>query len=268
VTHTDPFGAVRRRQEVAGASPLLVYPAYEEVTVLPSAVQRIGIIRHSPLVGHGDEFYALRAYEEGDDLRKVHWPSSLRKGELVIRQEELLAEPRALIVLDTTQSKHKGTGAGASLEAAVSAAASIGILSLRRRMRIEVVTNDGPMLQTRHPTEEQLLEGLALVTLSRKSIGRALDRSFRPRSGRPALIVVITPDLRREDVRSIALRSRNSAAGAIVWIDANSFEASQTRKRRKPAMSRVLPFPVVPLHAGDSFRSVWHTAIKDVALAR
>jgi uncharacterized protein (DUF58 family) len=270
VTHTDPFGAVRRRQDVAGSTPLLVYPAYEEVSVLPTAVQRIGIIRHSPLVGHGDEFYALRAYEEGDDLRKVHWPSSLRKGELVIRQEELLAEPRALIVLDTTPTKHKGAGAGASLEAAVSACASVGILALRRRMRLEVVTNEGPLLPTRHPSEDQLLEGLALVGLGRGSIGRAVQHAHRPRAGRPALVVVITPDLRRDDVRAIALRSRNSAAGAIVWIDASTFEVDPSaRRRRSPAVhSRVLPFPVIPLRAGDSFRHVWHTSIKDVALAR
>lgn len=271
VTHTDPFGAVRRRQEVASSSTLLVYPSYEEISVLPTAVQRIGIVRHSPLVGHGDEFYALRKYEEGDDLRKVHWPSSMRKGEMMIRQEELLAEPRALIVLDTSVSKHRGLGAGASLEAAVSACASIGTLALRRRMRIEVVTNEGSLLPTRHPTEDQLLEGLALVTLSRGGIARALERAHRPRAGRPALVVVITPDLKRDDVRAIALRSRNSAAGAIVWIDASSFDidaAARGRKRSPSVHSRILPFPVIAFHSGDSFRQIWHRSIKDVALAR
>jgi hypothetical protein len=144
------------------------------------------------------------------------------------------------------------------------------MLALRRRMRVEVVTNEGPMLQTRHPTKDQFLEGLALIQPSKGSIGRALERSFRPRTGRPALIVVITPDLRREDVRAIALRSKNSAAGAIVWIDAGSFEpGANGRRRRAPhGHSLVLPFPVLPLHAGDSFRAVWHTTIKDVALAR
>lgn len=269
VTHTDPFGAIRRTQEVAGTSSLLVYPAYEEIGALPSAVQRIGIIRHSPLVGHGDEFYALRSYVEGDDLRKVHWPSSLRKGELVIRQEELLAEPRALIVLDTAAAKHRGTGPGASLEAAVSAAASVGVLAIRRRMRVEVVTNDGPLLQTRQPNEDQLLEALAMVGTSKRTIAKALERSFRPRSGRPALVVVITPDLRRDDVRAVALRSRNSAAGAIVWIDASSFDPSAPQRRRAPASrSMLLPFPVVGLRAKDSFRAAWHATVKDVALAR
>jgi uncharacterized protein (DUF58 family) len=270
VTHTDPFGSIRRRQDVAGTTPLVVYPAHEEISVLPSAVQRLGIVRSSPNIGQGDEFYALRAYVEGDDLRKIHWPTSLKTGDLVIRQEELLAEPRALLVLDTAAVKHRGTGAESSLEAAVSACASIGVLALHRRMRLEVVTNEGPLLRSRNPSSDEFLEALAMVKPSRGGIARALDRAERSR-GRPALVVVITPDLRTDEVRSIALRARNSPAGAIVWIDAGSFEAQTgSRKTRTTAapVRGVLPFPLIALRAGQSFRHVWHTNIKDVALAR
>jgi uncharacterized protein (DUF58 family) len=271
VTHTDPFGAIRRRQDVAGTSPLVVYPSYEDVSVLPSAVQRLGIVRHSPNIGQGDEFYALRSYVEGDDLRKIHWPTSLKTGDLVIRQEELLAEPRALLVLDTAAAKHRGAGAESSLEAAVSACASIGVLALHRRMRLEVVTNEGPLLRTRNPSQDEFLEALAMLKPSRGGIARALDRAERTR-GRPALVVVITPDLRRDEVRSIALRARNSPAGAIVWIDASSFETRGTtgaKRQRAPAPVRsALPFPLIALRAGQSFRHAWHTNIKDVALAR
>jgi uncharacterized protein (DUF58 family) len=269
ITHTDPFGALRRRRQIAGTSPLLVYPAYEEVSVLPTAVQRLGIVRHSPNIGQGDEFYALRAYEEGDDLRKIHWPTSMKMGELVIRQEELLAEPRALLVLDTAASKHRGTGPTSSLEAAVSACASLGVLALHRRMRLEVVTNEGPILKTRDPSEHEFLEALALVKPSRGGIARALDRAERTR-GRPALVVVISPDLGRDEIRAVALRARNSPAGAIVWIDAGSFDAVTGPRRRRPASPHipVLPFPLIALRAGDSFRHVWHTNVKDVALAR
>ena len=267
VTHTDPFGAVRRRQEVSVTSPLVVYPAYEEVSVLPSAVQRIGIVRHSPNIGQGDEFYALRAYEEGDDLRKIHWPTSLKTGDLVIRQEELLAEPRALLVLDTAAAKHRGTGPEASLEAAVSACASLGVLALHRRMRLEVVTNEGPLLRMRNPSQDEFLEALAMIKPSRGGIARALNQAERSR-GRPALVVVITPDLRRDEVRAIALRARNSPAGAIVWIDASSYDTSGRSRRTAAPPRGVLPFPVIALRHGQSFRQVWHTNVKDVALAR
>jgi uncharacterized protein (DUF58 family) len=237
------------------------------VSVLPSAVQRIGIVRHSPNIGQGDEFYALRAYEEGDDLRKIHWPTSLKTGELVIRQEELLAEPRALVVLDTAATKHRGTGPEASLEAAVSACASLGVLALHRRMRLEVITNEGPLLRTRNPSQDELLEALAMIKPSRGGIARALNQAERAR-GRPALVVVISPELRRDEVRAVALRARNSPAGAIVWIDASSYDPSGRMRRTAAPPRGLLPFPVIALRHGQSFRHVWHTNIKDVALAR
>jgi hypothetical protein len=136
-------------------------------------------------------------------------------------------------------------------------------------MRLEVVTNEGPLLRTRNPSQDEFLEALAMVKPSRGHITRALDRAERSR-GRPALVVVITPDLRRDEVRSIALRARNSPAGAIVWIDAASFDTRTGAKhQRTPAPPRgILPFPLIAMRAGQSFRQAWHTNIKDVALAR
>lgn len=271
ITHTDPFGAVRRRQRVPGASHLLVVPAYESITMLPTAVQRVGVVRHSPLVGQGDEFYALRAYEEGDDLRRIHWPTSMRIEQLVVRQEELLAEPRALIVLDTTAAKHRGRGASSSLEAAVSVCASIGVLAVRRRMRIDVVTPDGPLLTQRTPSERQLLHALALVEASHgKGIAAALERSASQRPGRAALIVAITPGLAKDEVRALSSRVRGSVAGAIVLIDAGTFDQRPPveRLRRSGADLGAAGLPVFRLRSGDSFRHVWHAGISGVALAR
>ncbi len=49
----------------------------------------------------GEDFFTLRDYEDGDDLRKVHWPSSAKRDRLMIRQLEMPWQSRALIVLDT-----------------------------------------------------------------------------------------------------------------------------------------------------------------------
>jgi uncharacterized protein (DUF58 family) len=271
LTLTDPFGAVRRRRDVPGSSSLLVLPNYEEITTMPTGVQRVGIVRNSPLVGQGDEFYALRAYEEGDDLRKIHWPTSMRTGQLVIRQEELLAEPRALIVLDTTAAKHRGRGPASSLEAAVSACAAIGVLAVRRRMRIDVVTPEGPLLNQRTTSADQLLQALAVVQPSEHpSLAKALEHTATQRPGRPALLVVISPGLRRDELRAVAARARGSAAGAFVLIDAPSFDNQPVERMRKQSLADValLALPIIRLRSGDSFRHVWHTGIKNVALAR
>lgn len=265
ITHTDPFGAMQRRRKASGTSTLVVYPPYEAVSVLPSGVHRLGVIRHSPLVGQGDEFYALRPYEEGDDLRKVHWPSSLRKGDLVIRQEELLAEPRALVVLDTCGAKHKGSGVSASIEAAVSACASIAVLAMRRRMRVEVLTSDGPLLQIGNPSEHQLLEALAVLRpSSRRDLVRAAEQMPKRR---PAVSVIITPGINPSELRALALLTRGTVGGAVVEIDAASF-ADGTARRRQTARLTALGLPIVPLAAGQSFRVQWQGVIRDVALAK
>lgn len=265
--HTDPFGSFQRTQEVAGRATIVVYPRYEDITAMPSGVQRLGIVRRSPLVGTGDEFYSLRAYEEGDDLRKVHWPSSAKLGTLVIRQEELTGEPRALIVLDTGARKHRGQGASSSLEAAVSACASVATLALRQRMRVDIITPDGPLLDGRHSGKEDILEALALVRSSKRDLVDALGRQQR---GKPAVAVLITTSLGPEEARLMPAVVAGAPGGAVVVVDADSFvrSAAPIRQRRPSANLTRLGFPVVHLRAGESFRRAWQKAIRDVALAR
>ena len=262
IVHTDPFGALTRTTKVRGASPLLVYPSYDQIHTLPTGVHRLGVIRHSPLVGQGDEFYALRQYEEGDDLRKVHWPSSLRTGELVIRQEELLAEPRALIVLDTCASKHYGSGAGASIEAAISAAASVAVFAIRKRMRVSIVTPDGQLLSVRRPNEHQLLEALATLRPSKR---RDISTGVEQTRTRPAVTVVITPGLSAEELKAVAIRTRGTAGGAFVRVDAPTFAPGATRRRTQFNAPVLLGFPVVRLRSGDSFAAVWGEVTNAVA---
>jgi hypothetical protein len=137
-------------------------------------------------------------------------------------------------------------------------------------MRIEVITPDGPLLKHRTPSERQLLHALAVVGASpRKGLAQALERTVRQRPGRPALVVVITPDLRKDELRAVAARTKGSAAGAIVLIDAATFDTERV-DRRRPSSADVamLALPVMRLRKGDSFRHVWHSGIHGVALAR
>jgi hypothetical protein len=138
-------------------------------------------------------------------------------------------------------------------------------------MRIDVLTPDGPLLRHRTPTEQQLLQALAVVEPSRRrTLSGALQRTAG-RPGRAAVLVVITPGLNRDELRALAARARGAAAGAIVLVDAASFD--RTASRRPGAAAAIaelglLALPVLRLRAGDSFKHVWHSGVHGVALAR
>ena len=54
---------------------------------------------------HGEDDAPTREYRHGDDLRRVHWRSTARVGELMVRREEQPWESRATVVLDTRRAR-------------------------------------------------------------------------------------------------------------------------------------------------------------------
>lgn len=134
---TDPFGVARRRVAAAPAAALVVVPCAWPVDVaLAGAGGRgdgAGAGRGRPAVG-GD-FRSLRDYELGDDLRRVSWTASARRGAPVVREDVEPPSDRATVVLDTRPAAHDGD----SFEAAVSAAAGIVAAGVRAGLPVRLV---------------------------------------------------------------------------------------------------------------------------------
>ena len=91
------------------ADRLVVYPAVEELAGLPIVRGQdptVNTSRANFSQTGGEDFFTLREYQQGDDLRKVHWPSSAKRDELMIRQLEMPWQSRALVLLDPRQSAY------------------------------------------------------------------------------------------------------------------------------------------------------------------
>ena len=103
----DPFGLARAAVIAAPASTLVVYPAVDDV---PAASRSDGMDPHGwrtpGLQTGGDEFHSLRPYVIGDDLRRVHWPSTARRDELTVRQDERHQQGRTTVLLDVRRAVH------------------------------------------------------------------------------------------------------------------------------------------------------------------
>lgn len=139
---SDAFGLASSRTEVAPVTELTVYPRVDDISPLPYTMGQdplAGTDHPTTLGPAGDELYALRAYEVGDDLRRVHWKSTAKLGELMIRQDEMPWQGRATVVLDLRRAVHTTE----SLEMAVSAAASIITASWHHRALLRLVTTSG-----------------------------------------------------------------------------------------------------------------------------
>ncbi|MDR1768984.1 MAG: DUF58 domain-containing protein [Propionibacteriaceae bacterium] len=142
---THPFGMARtvrtlRQQDVLVATPP-VYPL-EQVRALTAGSSGT----HSPVpragaLGVDDSM--LREYQPGDDTRRIHWPTSARVGELMVRREEHALDPAATILVDNRARCYSTEDFDPRLEAAVALAASIGAHLLREGFSLDLADCGG-----------------------------------------------------------------------------------------------------------------------------
>lgn len=95
----DPFGLVRVRTQVGEASTVSVWPRTVDLPVAPLIPPLRGRYLVGGTSGAPDDA-VLRGYVAGDDLRRIHWPTSARRGSLLVREEESSAERAVSVFVD------------------------------------------------------------------------------------------------------------------------------------------------------------------------
>lgn len=142
---TDPLGIYVHSRSARCPSELTVYP-----TALP--LRRVfwedsaGWGRRTgddgTRRGEGQDFHSVREYRSGDDLRRVHWRTTARTGELVVVEFEEGRSGDVLLALDLNRDVYLGTGDGpdSPLEVAVTAVMSLAGYLLRQGCRVGLLT--------------------------------------------------------------------------------------------------------------------------------
>src|SRR3712207_4511711 len=141
----DPFGLIELARAFQTTVPLTVTPRTVPLSSIPLGGAWTGSGDNRPrafAIGSAEDV-TVREYRRGDDLRRVHWRSSARVGELMVRREEQPWQSRATLFLDNRIRSHRGQGIASSLEAAVSAAASIAVHLSHRGFTVRLVTAAG-----------------------------------------------------------------------------------------------------------------------------
>jgi uncharacterized protein (DUF58 family) len=123
VGRADPLGFTIAGDLHGGVSRLVVHPRVHDIVAFPAGVTRdLDGATSGEAPQGGVAFHSLRAYEWGDDLRLIHWKSSARTGELMVRHNVDVIQPRPLVYVDVRPGVHPSD---AAFETALEAATSI-----------------------------------------------------------------------------------------------------------------------------------------------
>ncbi|MEV4798878.1 DUF58 domain-containing protein [Nonomuraea sp. NPDC049421] len=261
----DPFGLVELARSFTISDTLVVTP---QVVALPHV--RLsgewtggGDSRTRSVAAAGDDDVAPREYRQGDDLRRVHWRSTARHGELMVRREEQQWQSRGALLLDTRRHAHRGEGPRSSFEVAVSAAASIGVHLAREGLGLRLVTDQGAEHLTDQGLSHSLLDTLAVV---KHSPARSLEMgvSALRQGGGDGLIVAVLGAMEPEEARELGRLRHSGITAVAVLLDVSSWEGGdQTAAENQRAVETVLAgygWRIVTLPAGTSIATVWPDA--------
>ena len=221
---SDPFGLTQREMVLQEPFELLVHPSVEPVSDRPltrlweDPPIRPPVSKPWPF---GMEFYGMREYAPGDDIRRIVWRAFARTGRLLVRESEQGITDKITIVLDCDRTYHSKGIVSESFEQAVKAAASLGIRHLREGYAVTVEGNAtriaGPLRGGQ--SQMQLLDALARVDVQRASVTEAIMRLVSDAS-RDSHIVFITPKLDTEAASRLRLlldRGVSVLVAALVW---------------------------------------------------
>jgi uncharacterized protein (DUF58 family) len=251
VSASDPFGLARRTWTLTTPGDVLVCPRVHDILAPRQAggrlVASVETVNARAQAADGEDFLTLREYEVGDDLRRVHWRSTARVGDLMIRQDEAQWRARAIILLDTRPDAHDRR----SFETAVEATASVVDRLTRMRRRVEVIASNGQSLGA--PTARSgwaVMDRLATIQPGGEDSLAGLLTSLRAHR-RAALVVAIVGSL--GDVELDALGAL-TAHGTAVMVG--------TRPGAQPPSALVTWSGLVAVDASRTpFPTAWNQAM-------
>lgn len=251
----DAFGLQRAEIPLAAPWTLLVYPRLAELDRLFSEGgsyaqdgRRLLLRRPS-----GFDLHSVREYERGESLRKVHWRSTAKRGELMVKELEDAPRDEVAVLLDAEAS----TVVGESFDVQVRAAGSLLLAQAKRGRRGLLVVNGARRtVQRVHSYEtdwRQAYDLLAAAEPDGHAPAAALLADEGSSFARALELTVVTAAVSPALVERLLQRALTQRRAALVFVDAASFGAGRARTAPQPALLRLQAggVPVAVLRRGD-----------------
>ncbi len=191
LTSAAPFGLIKAACTLSVPGEVVVYPRiYETVSPAGTGLDSIagGRFRGARRVNSGSHFAGVRTWQAGDALKQVHWKTTARRGEMMVKTFEEELGGRVSLVFDCEPCE------SARIDDAARAAASLGTATLQEGHQLEFLDSTLPEVLRLPPfsDEKALLERLAryqpstvhhlpeIDQLWRRSVLAIVGTRFRP----------------------------------------------------------------------------------------
>jgi uncharacterized protein (DUF58 family) len=256
----DPFALERVDLELNTSASILVYPRLVDLERLFSEAgarlpegRRLLLRRAS-----GFDLHSVRDHQQGESLRRVHWPSTAKRGHLMVKELEDSPRDESAVLLDADAAGAVGEAPDSSFELAVRAAGSILKSHATRGRRAALLINSArPAYQRVHSVDgdwHRALELLAAVEPDGHTPVANLLADEAGAAARALELTVVTCALTPRLAERLQQRAAARHGATLVYVDAASFNGAD--KPSADAVAQVLRLqragvPVAVLRKGD-----------------
>jgi uncharacterized protein (DUF58 family) len=220
----DPLGLLRRSASWTEPVPLFVHPR-----TVPLAHLGAGLLRDlegqptADLSPSDIAFHALREYVPGDDRRFIHWMTTARTGELMVRQFTDTRRAHLALVLDGTRSGYDATvgdtpGYSEQFELAVSIAASLGVRAMSDEQDVSLMACGRQVSCASGPTMLDRLAGVELGS-TKVALVNQVQSLTNAVSGISLAMILTGSATPVADLRAAAMRFPSDVRTIAVRVD-------------------------------------------------
>lgn len=270
ISRRDPLGLVSVVRQYGGSATVWVRPRTHPIAAVPVGLSRSMDGRVDRVPRGSITFAALREYVVGDDLRHVHWRTSARVGQLMVREHVDTSLPRVVILLDDRAGAHApggeplgrprlakerlGSGAAeneSTFEAACEAAASVLVAAYREDVHVELQLVSGTAAAALRNDVGPMLDLLAEAELVADGDLRAAAERMRVRRVGDTLLYLTGPP-NEDDLGVVA-----SLRGAYPSIIAGVFASAERGGVVESGLATTAGLLVVSAYDGADFAAAW-----------
>ena len=272
VVSQDPFGLFRLRREFLDPQPYIVLPAVEPLPDLDARFA--GLPSDSRTTRHWEQITtdvaSVRAYVEGDSMRRIHWPYTARMNELMVKEYDMGLSAEAWVLLDMHQDSHFGVDlddVNNTEELSVTVAASIIDRLMDQSMPVGLASNgDRNHIYRPDSSPEQrgrLMEALSEVRAQGRQPLQEFIYGLRSHLNRSNALTVATSSIDTQWAAALEHLRHQGVEVAVVLVDRSSFGSTQNMDGPLEALSANL-IPVYMVRRGDPLNKVLQAPVREI----